>query len=765
MTPLFGLFSLVGLANAAPPSELPLKDTRVDVLITGPYAEVTVTQVFSNPNEDFIHALYSFPLHQDAAVDAMTMAVGDRVIQGEIHTREEAREIYEEAKDAGHTAALTEQERPNLFTQSLANLQPGEDVIVTLHLVQPLTYNEGVWSFEHPMTVGPRFTPAGSISAEDQAAISPPIALEPTGTTVDVSVYVEMGTPLYGLSSPSHPELRLGQHIHDHYADFDLNDLAPTRDLVIEIDPVGSEPVASLLVQGDHFALTLEPMPEPGDEQVVPRELIFVVDNSCSMSGTPMNMAKDAMRTALQGMLPGDTFQVIRFSEEASALGARPLPATPENIERGMAYVDAMEGMGGTHMLAGIEASLDFPQDPDRQRIVAFMTDGYIGNETEILGAIEDKLGPTRLFSFGIGSSVNRYLLDEMSEIGGGTVTYVLLNEDPAGKVEDFYSTIARPVLTEIEIDYGPEATVWGDRPEVIRDLYVGHPLQIVGRFDGELGPITVSGRMGDRRYSETIDLVPVDDGTGIASAWARGTVADLERQQLHGEIPEVKDEITDLALEYSILTRYTSFVAVEYERVRNPGGEGYTLQQPSEAPDGVDVEAAVGGDLSRTYMPPGDPLLTIEAPADADQVVAVFPWGDVAELEWDATRSRWYHRFLVPRDVDDGEHVVRVFIMLPDGSTEIWSESLFIDSEAPELDATAEWVDGTTVIRFRPEEPLRHLMVVPDGDWDAATRIDLRAYEGEEVVVVLPGEFDELTLVVKDRALNRIEQTVVVTP
>lgn len=759
MALLIGLFSLTSLASAAEPTGLPLKDQQVSVLITGPYAELTITQTFQNPNEDFIEAVYTFPLHEEAAVDEMRFQVGDRIIEGEIMEKGEAREVYEQAKAQGQSAALTEQERPNVFTQSIANLAPGQEVVVTLHMVQPLTYLEGAWTFEHPLTVGPRFTPAGSISAEDAAAISPPIGK--TGATVDFDVVVEMGTEIGRLELLSHPEQSVrpsGGGAH-----FTIEDMRPSRDFVLSIQPKGLDPVSSLLVQDDHFALTLEPQVAPSDEQIVPRELIFVVDNSCSMSGQPMDMAKDAMRTALEGMLPGDSFQVIRFSEEASALSSGPLPATPENIRKGMAYVDGMQGMGGTHMLAGIEASLDYPQDPERQRIVCFMTDGYIGNEQQILAAITDKLGGTRLFAMGIGSSVNRYLLDEMSDIGGGTVSYVLPTQEPADTVKAFYSTIARPVLTQVTVDFGDDARVYGRYPQRLPDLYVGHPLQVVGRFEGSMGPITVRGKMGNKDYVQVLDIIAVDDGSAIASAWARQKVKSLEREQLHGDVEAVQAEILDVALNYRLLTQYTSFVAVEY-RVRNEGGQQTRVHQPSESPDGVNLDAAMGGDLSRRYMPPGDPLLTVYAPEDADEVVVVFPWGGIESLAWDADRSRWFVRFLVPRDVEDGLYEVRVFVMLPDGSTEIRTEELVIDAAAPELDLKAEQRDGVTVLTFVPEEPLRSLLVEPVGMPSAARRVDLRQHPGGEVTVILPGEYTELRIVAKDRAMNRVEETIVVS-
>ncbi len=734
----------------AKPLALPLENTTVDVLVSGPYAELTIEQTFSNPNEEFIEAIYSFPLHQEAAVDQMWMRFGDRIIEGKVHEREEAKKLYEEAKEAGNAAALTEQERPNLFTQSVANLAPGETVSITLHMIQPLTYEDGRYSFELPLTVGPRFVPAGA-DPVDTEKISPLLAAAPTGATVDLHVTAEMGLGIDEMWSPSH---ELVPSVSGSHGSVHLAGLTGDRDFVLNIDLEGDEPVASLLVQDGHFALTLEPQPTPSRDQVVPRELIFVVDNSCSMNGTPMDMAKEAMRTSLHNLHPKDSFQIIRFSEDASALGTVPLLATRENIERGLAYVDDMEGMGDTHMMAGIEASLDFPYDPKRKRIVCFMTDGYIGNEREILAAIEDKLGSTRLFSFGIGSSVNRYLLDQMAEVGRGDVTYVLLDEDPAGKVEEFYERIAQPVLTDVELDFGG-AEVSHIYPERIPDLFTGHPVRVVGRFTDTLGPITIRGRVGDRIVEQTIELVPFEDGSAIGSAWARQRVKALERQQLHGDIPEVREEITLTAIDYGIITQYTSFLAVDY-RVMNPGGDGESVLQPSEGPAGVDLTMAT--ELSRMYTPPGDPLLTVEAPADAQQVLALFPWGPVEEMRWDEERQRWYHRFLVPRGVEDGTVFIRIVVTHADGSFEVRDQRIVIDAQAPELVGTVEHVKGMTRVVFAPEEPLRSVTVYPVGRPDLKVVIDLRGTEEEEIEALLPGTWDEVVVVAKDLALNRIE-------
>jgi Ca-activated chloride channel family protein len=732
----------------------PLESTRVEIDILGPVVEVHMEQTFSNTHEEFIEATYVFPLQEDAAVDAMSMRIGGREIRAQIEEKEKAREIYEKNKALGRAVALTEQERANVFTQSVANIPPGESIHVSLHIVQPLSYENGVYRFTLPLVVGPRFVPAGVADAD---RITPPAIDGDNGHRVDIELFANLGLPLADVRSLAHDaDIKLdGETV-----EISLKGIRATRDFVVEIVLDTDEPLAALMVQEGHFSLLIEPQPLPSDDQVVPRELVFVVDNSCSMSGVPMDMAKQAMHKALSNLRPSDSFQVLKFSESASALSPTSLAATPANIRRGREFVDAMAGMGGTHMLAGIEAALDAPDDGDRQRIVCFMTDGYIGNERQIFAAIGDKLGNARLFSFGIGSSVNRFLLDRMARLGRGHVTYVLLGDSPEGKVDAFYDRIASPVLTDIALDFG-EAKVWDVYPKLIPDLFTGSPVRVFGRVEGEVTTVRLTGRTGAGRFEETLEVEAFDEGVAIGSAWARARIRDLEEEQHWGEIEDVKSEITETALAYNILSAYTSFVAYE-RRIRNTGGTPLRVDQPLSMPDGVDFKRVFGTEISRKHMRPGDPLLTVEAPRDAQQVMAVFPWGELVRMRWDEVREHWYHRFLVPRGVEDGVVHIDILIVLPDGSVERTREELIIDSTAPELVVEARWDRGNTHVSVLPEEPLRSVHVFPIGRPELRVRVDVRALDlapGEPVEVVLLGQWSEITVVAKDLALNRIQQ------
>ncbi len=737
-----------------------VETTSVDARIRGPYAELTITQVWTNPHQQAIEGTYTFPLHQDAAVDAAAFRMGERLVRARIERKADARQIYEDARDAGLAASLTEQERPNVFTQSIANLPPGEDVEVLLHVVQPLTYEDGVYSFEYPLVVGPRFLTGEEPQA--QALVTGHTSGD-TGHRVDIAIDAVFGVPLANVESPSHDELTV--QVDGDQAWVGLDDLRADRDVVVRFDLDTDAPEAALLGDGEHFSLLLEPQDAVDDSEVVPRELIFVVDNSGSMSGVPLDMAKAAMREALANLRPHDTFQVLRFSETASKMSPEPLRATPANLRRAHDYVDSFSGMGGTHMLAGIEAALGYGPSDERERIVCLMTDGYIGNERQILAAVDDRLGDARLFSFGLGGSVNRYLLDQLADVGRGDVTYVLLDESPEDAVQRFYDRIDAPVLTDITLDFGA-AEVFDLAPAQVPDVFSGQPIRVTGRYEGDLATVTVKGRTGSGPYSETVDLDLVD-GDAIASAWARQQVEQLERYQLWGRVTDVEDDITELALAYSLLTAYTSFVAVE-DRVVNPSGRVLSLRQTLETPAGVTLEPATSTSVSRPQMRPGDPLLTVSAPADARSVVAAFPWGEVVGLRWDDRRSRWYHRFLVPRNVQDGSLEVPVFVTLDDGRVLRHIETIEIDSSEPEIEAEAWLSAGGTVVWLALDEPLRSVHVFGVGHPDERVRIDLRSEEhldSDELEVLLPGWWSEVVVVAKDLALNRIETHVEVQP
>jgi Ca-activated chloride channel family protein len=382
------------------------------------------------------------------------------------------------------------------------------------------------------------------------------------------------------------------------------------------------------------------------------------------------------------------------------------------------------------------------------------LTDGLIGNERDVLAALEDSVGSARVFAFGLGNGTNRWLIEEMAIAGGGRATFVTGDEDPALAVDRFMEGIDKPVLTDIAIDWG-DWQVDEVHPGRIQDLMAGQPMELAVRLQGGSGPIWVTGRLAGRPFEQEIE-VEISKGHGIGSLWARAHVASLEREQRWGEVEEVKQEILDTALAYSLLTQYTSFVAIE-RRVINETGDLNTAEQPQELPEGMNYETSV----SRRYTPPGDPLLTVNAPEDARAVLAVYPWGDTVHMRWDPLRERWYDRFLVPRDVPDGEIEIVIFILDAENGITRRVEIIVVDSEADEFEAWLEQDRRFTIVHILAEEPLRSIQVQPVGRPDLRTRINVVLSEDLEHQIRIPGHWDEVEMLVTDRAMNTLIQRV----
>ena len=603
----------------------PLKHTNVEAEISGMVARVVVTQKFTNPYKERLEAVYVFPLPENAAVDDMLMTVGDRTIRGLVKKREEARKIYDDAKKAGHVAALLDQERPNIFTQSVANIVPGDDVTVKIRYVEVLKYDDGLYGFVFPMVVGPRYIPGapnGTPSSggwapntglvSDASRITPPVLKpeERCGHDISVSVKLDAGVPVSGITSPSHKiDVR---RIDRSKANVKLQpgDTIPNKDFILRYGVAGERMESAVITHasdtGNYFLMMVQPKARYDPSEITPRELVFVMDCSGSMSGAPIEKAKEAVKRCLKELHPGDSFQVIRFSESASALSGKPLPNTPANVKKAVSYIEGLRGGGGTRMIEGIKAALDYPCDPGRMRIVLFMTDGYIGNEREILAAIRDKLGDSRLFSFGVGSSVNRYLLDRMAEVGRGTVQYVRPDEDTEDAVSRFCERIANPCLTDIAIDW-KGLDVIDVFPARIPDLFKSQPLFIVGKF-GKAGEATIefSGKV---RCEETVTRVRVnlpereDANASLASLWARRKVRELESRQYGWEDRDIVREITEIGLEHRLMTRYTSFVAVEESFKVDTDGTIRKVVVPVPMPEYVSYEGVFGGDCD-SFVP-----------------------------------------------------------------------------------------------------------------------------------------------------------------
>ncbi len=605
----------------APPI-VPLRHTEVRIQVRGFVAEATVTQKFENVLDRAIEAEYVFPLPHDAAVTATEMRIGERLIRGRIARGEEAREAYEDAKAQGKRASLLEQDRPNIFTQSVANIGPGETIEVMIRYVQTLPYTEGAYELVFPMAVGPRYIPGNPLAEEsfrpqsgrgrlpdtdqvpDASRITPPV-VEPgqrCGFDIDLEVDIDAGVPIQDLHSRSHRIDVERSSEAGAFVSLANGERIPNKDFVLNIEVAGEQPEVGLVAYHDgqqgYFTLVMQP-PDGSDAALIrPRELICVLDCSGSMNGQPLALAKQAAEELIATLRGEDSFNIIAFSNSAQFFAATPMVAAPANVQAGLDFVRSLRPCGGTEMITGIRAALSNPPPEGYLRIVTLFTDGYIGNETAIIGAVQRLLGPARLFAFGVGSSVNRYLLDRMAVVGRGTAQYILLDDRPEEAVDQFVRRLSEPVLTDIQVDFG-ELSVRDLIPVRIPDVFAGTPVYVHGRYDepGE-AVIEILGYIGVQPSAATVDVVlpgPNGESSPLPSVWARQRIKELELLKLRRPDPaSVEEQITELALSYSLMSAYTSFVAVDETPSRFASGPVEYVPVSVPMPEGVKYETTV---------------------------------------------------------------------------------------------------------------------------------------------------------------------------
>jgi len=578
--------------------------TRTDVraTVTGPVAHTVVVQEWRNPNRGPVDGLYIFPLPDNAAVTDMRLRIGPRLIEAEMRRREEARAIYEQARAEGRIAGLLDQERPNIFAQRVANMMPGMRIEVTLEFDQEVRCDDGVCAYILPTVVGPRFVPDRQPDAGD---IAPPVVAPGSGTGHALAFVLDLdaGIPVHDLQSPTH-RMRIDTTRSGRASLTLADDRARLdRDIEVRWRLGGRDPEFGVLAWRNAsdpgvFALYVQPPIDAGEAGfAAPRELVFLLDCSGSMRGAPLEAVKDVVRRALRAARPGDTLQVLRFSDRASGLWHDPVPATAANVRRALEYLDTLHGEGGTEMLSGVRAALDRPADPDRLRIVAFLTDGYIGNETEILGEVRRLVGDARLFSFGIGASVNRYLLENLAQEGRGAAAVARPGEAPDDLVRRFVDRIATPVFTDLRLSWeGIE--VEDLEPAAVPDLFAGQPLVIHGRYRRPgAGALVIEGRLRGR--PETLRRVVIlpayaADNEALGRLWARARIDRLTRETYGRPHPDTVAAIIGLGLRFHLMTPHTSLVAVDRD-VTNYGGASRPVGVPVEMPAGVSYEGIFG--------------------------------------------------------------------------------------------------------------------------------------------------------------------------
>ncbi len=580
---------------------VPLEHTTIAVEVVGPLAETVMTQRFCNRHHAALDALYVFPLPSEAAVSGLELRVGERVIRGEVRPRDEAERAFHAAAERGYDAALLAQQRPNMLSVEVANLQPGEVVEVRLRYFERVPYDDGWFTLVVPTVVLPRYLPAGLLANPEDGAV-PLLPPGVAGHTLAVEISLDVGR-LAEVEAPNNLfEVReaRGRHVAT------LRDpgAVPDRDLVLRYRPAGAGYRAAAFVfreagRPGALLLSLTPQAVPLPEEVLPREMLFVFDRSGSMGGESIVQARNALRACLRALNPGDSFNIFPFDNFVERLAATPLPFTQANVDAADRFIAGIEARGGTEIVAALAEALAQPRDPRRLRVVVFLTDGAVGNENLVLRELTARLGEARVFAFGVGSAVNRFLLDKLAEVGRGVTEYILPGEPIEPGVERFQRRAALPLLRDLHVEWGG-AHVSDVFPTPLPDLYAGQPLTLLARFNAshdERALLTLKARGARGSFAETLVLdlpVATPDRGGVWAAlpklWARARIAGLEDmvrlEPRHA--PALEQEILALALEHSLLSAQTAFVAVE------------------EPPPGAERQRAAGRVVVPVHLPAG---------------------------------------------------------------------------------------------------------------------------------------------------------------
>ena len=607
----------------------------VDLTVSGPTIRARVTQIFRNPTQDWVEATYVYPLPAGGAVDTLKMVVGDRIVVGEIRERQQARIIYEQAQRNGQKAALTEQERPNIFTNSVANIGPGETILVQIEYQEPVHQSGNEFSLRVPMVVGPRYNPAplvqsvdlrpngggwGSSSTDpvpDRDRISPPV-LDPAEhapvNPTAITVRLQAGFPLGEVKSHHHqvkidsPDsstrvIRLAEGLVPADRDFELTwkpaaEKAPSVGLFRE--HIGD---ADYLL-----AFVTPPSAEQAEQKPLPREVIFVIDNSGSMGGTSIIQAKASLIYALGRLQPNDRFNVIRFDHTMDVLFPNSVPADREHLGSATSFVGGLRAEGGTEMVPAMRAALtdNATAEANYVRQVVFLTDGAIGNEQQLFDTITAMRGRSRVFMVGIGSAPNTFLMTRAAELGRGTFTHIGSVEQVEERMRGLFAKLENPAVTNLTAKFSDANADM--TPAAIPDLYRDEPLVLAAKLDQLKGSVEIKGRIGDRPWILTLPLANAAEGKGLSKLWARRKIDDAEiaRTMQAATAPDADKTILALALEHQLVTRLTSLVAVDKTPSR-PEGEPLKLTElPLNLPAGWDF-AKVFGERPNLPSPPAE--------------------------------------------------------------------------------------------------------------------------------------------------------------
>jgi len=587
----------------------PLLSTSADVHIAGMTAQTELKQVYKNDGKKTIEAIYVFPLGTKTAINAMKMQIGTRIIEADIHKTEEAQQIYNEAKNHGQTASLLEEKRPNVFQMSVANIMPGDKVVVTVSYTESLVPDTGVYEFVFPTVVGPRFTGEENqpdLKGKDNWTVNPYLHEgKPAPYAFSLQVSIKSGIPVTKVWSVSH----LIEINFDDKNDVKIKLAAKetnggNRDFILDYSLAGDAINSGTMLYNDkdekYFLTMIEPPAKVETSMIPPREYLFILDVSGSMYGFPLEISKKTITSILSNLRGQDYFNIMFFSGGSDVLFSKPMPATQGNKNKALSMIKNQQGSGGTEIIDAFKKASSLPKKKGMSRIIVAMTDGYVPVEKDVFDLIESKMGDSNFFAFGIGTAVNRYIIEGMARVGKGEPFVV---EDPSeaeAMAQKFMDYIKSPVLTDIKVKYdGFDA--YDVEPASVPDLFAQRPLVISGKYKNASGRIIVTGKTASGNFEKVIDIKGSDENTqneAIKYLWARDKIGRLSDYAKVGE--DTKEEVTQLGLKYHLMTEYTSFVAVD--KVTRETGETVTVKQPLPLPQGVSDYAVGGKNMSGSY-------------------------------------------------------------------------------------------------------------------------------------------------------------------
>ena len=580
---------------------LPLKFSKADIVIDGPIARVTVTQRYSNAGQRPINARYVFPGSTRAAVQSLVMKIGTRTIRAKIKEKEEAKKIFEAAKQEGKHAALLDQKRPNVFMMDVANIMPSDEVELTLQYSELLVPDQGMYELVYPTVVGPRYSSNPVASAWDTEWVANRYVKDKAdgsnSALIETGIQVHLASPIpvSDLSSVQHKITT--NWLDDKHVEVGLDASerdAGNRDFILRFRLQGEQINSGLMTyewNGEHYFLMMaQPPKRVVAEQVMKREYLFVVDVSGSMNGFPLNTAREVMRELLDKLRPEESFNILFFSGGSIMLSPSPLLATPTNLQGAMDMMETYDGSGGTELASALKTAFGMPRTPDTARSIVVITDGYISAEREVYDLIRQNLNATNLFAFGIGSSVNRYLIECMAQAGEGEPFVITGSNEAADVGERFRRYVEAPVMSRIKVQ-GKGVELYDMEPTEIPVMLAERPIVVFGKYRQAQADaaIELTGATAQDDYRASLSLA--DEGHRnpaelLPILWARQRLMRLSDRQ-GNDAKLNRDAIVDLGLRYALLTQYTSFVAVD-ETVVNPGANAADVKQPLPLPQGV---------------------------------------------------------------------------------------------------------------------------------------------------------------------------------